>query len=119
MAGQRETLPWAGLEIRKAVREADVVVVCLSKQFTQAGYRQKEVRLVLEVSELQPLDNIFIIPVRLQDCEVPVALSRWHWVDYYEEGSYKKLINSLAIRANQLNINRTYAVGRVDAKLKA
>ncbi len=93
------------LEIRKAVREADVVVVCLSKQFTQAGYRQKEVRLVLEISEFQPLDNIFIIPVRLQDCEVPVALSRWHWVDYYEEGSYNKLINSLAIRANQLKIN--------------
>jgi hypothetical protein len=26
------------LEIRKAVREADVVVVCLSKQFNQAGF---------------------------------------------------------------------------------
>ena len=32
------------LEIRKAVREADVVVVCLSKQFNQTGFRQKEVR---------------------------------------------------------------------------
>ena len=31
-------------EIRKAVREADVVIVCLSKQFNKAGYRQKEVR---------------------------------------------------------------------------
>jgi TIR domain len=27
------------LEIRKAVRESDVVVVCLSKQFNQAGFR--------------------------------------------------------------------------------
>ena len=33
------------LGIRKAVREADLVIVCLSKQFNQAGYRQKEVRL--------------------------------------------------------------------------
>ncbi|MEP7134517.1 MAG: toll/interleukin-1 receptor domain-containing protein [Chloroflexota bacterium] len=32
------------LEIRKAVREAGVVVVCLSKQFNQAGFQQKEVR---------------------------------------------------------------------------
>jgi hypothetical protein len=36
------------LEIRKAVRESDVVVVFLSKQFNQPGFRQKEVRLALE-----------------------------------------------------------------------
>ena len=38
------------LEICKAVCEADVVVVCLSKQFKQAGFRQKEVRLVLDTA---------------------------------------------------------------------
>ena len=32
------------LEIRKAVREADVVV-CLSKQFNQAGFRQRKYTL--------------------------------------------------------------------------
>ena len=32
-------------EICKAVCEADVVVVCLSKQFNQAGFRPKEIRL--------------------------------------------------------------------------
>ena len=30
------------LEIKKAVREADVVVVCLSKQFNQAGFHQQK-----------------------------------------------------------------------------
>ncbi len=38
------------LEIRKAVREADVVVVCLSKQFNQTEFRQKKVRLAFEMS---------------------------------------------------------------------
>ena len=38
------------LEISKAVREADVVVVCLSKQFNQAGFRQKKVRLALDTA---------------------------------------------------------------------
>ena len=37
-------------EIRKAVREADVVVVCLSKQFNQDGFRQKEVRIALDAA---------------------------------------------------------------------
>jgi hypothetical protein len=42
------------LEIRKAVRETDVVVVCLSKQFNQAGYRQKEVRIALDEADNSP-----------------------------------------------------------------
>ena len=42
------------LEIKKAVREADVVVVCLSKQFNQAGFRQKEVRLALDTAMENP-----------------------------------------------------------------
>jgi hypothetical protein len=37
------------LEIRKAVLESDAVIVCLSKQFNQAGFRQKEVRLALDL----------------------------------------------------------------------
>jgi hypothetical protein len=53
MVRQSQTPPRAGLgklEIRKAVREADVVVVCLSKEFNQTGFRQKEVRLAFEMS---------------------------------------------------------------------
>src|SRR4026208_66763 len=55
------------LEIRKAVRESEVVVVCLSKQFNQAGFRQKEVRLALDTAMEKPEGEIFIIPARLED----------------------------------------------------
>src|SRR5215216_2851296 len=46
---KEKLLPGAAwdLEIRKAVRTSDVIVVCLSKKFNEAGYRQKEVRLAL------------------------------------------------------------------------
>ena len=50
------------LEIRKAVRESDVVVVCLSKQFNQAGFWQKEMRLALDTAMKKPEGEIFIIP---------------------------------------------------------
>src|SRR5574342_114856 len=53
-------------EIRKAVREADVVVVCLSKQFNQAGFRQKEVRLALDTALEKAEGEIFIIAGRLE-----------------------------------------------------
>jgi hypothetical protein len=38
---------------------------------------------------------MFIIPVRLDECDTPEPLRRWHRVDLFEAGGYKKLILSL------------------------
>lgn len=90
------------LEIKKAVREADVVVVCLSKQFNQAGFRQKEVRLALDTAMEKPEGEIFIIPARLEECENLESLRKWHWVDLYEDGGYEMLTRALRARANKI-----------------
>src|SRR3712207_6126465 len=51
-------------EIQKAVRAADVVLVCLSRSsITKAGYVQKEIRYALDVADEQPEGTIFIIPL--------------------------------------------------------
>ena len=91
------------LEIRKAVREADVVVVCLSKQFNQAGFRQKEVRLALDTAMEQPEGEIFIIPARLEECDTLESLRKWHWVDLFEDNGYEMFIRALQIRANNID----------------
>jgi len=87
------------LEIRKAVREADVVVVCLSKQFNQAGFRQKEVRLALDTAMEKPEGEIFIIPARLEECDNLESLRHLHWVDLFEESGYERLMQALSLRA--------------------
>ncbi|MCB0104109.1 MAG: toll/interleukin-1 receptor domain-containing protein [Anaerolineales bacterium] len=89
------------LEIKKAVREADVVVVCLSKQFNQAGFRQKEVRLALDTAMEKPEGEIFIIPARLEECDTLESLRKYHWVDLFDEG-YSILMKSLKLRSAQL-----------------
>jgi hypothetical protein len=89
-------------EIRKAVRASDVVVVCLSKQFNQAGFRQKEVRIALDTALEKPEGEIFIIPARLEECESLPSLEKWHWVDLFEEGGRQKLIHALRARADQI-----------------
>jgi hypothetical protein len=89
-------------EIRKAVREADVVIVCLSKQFNQAGFRQKEVRWAYNTAMEQPEGEIFIIPARLEDCETLESLRKWHWVDLFEESGYEKLFLALEKRAQKI-----------------
>jgi formylglycine-generating enzyme required for sulfatase activity len=91
------------LEIRKAVRESDVVVVCLSRQFNQAGFRQKEVRLALDAAMEKPEGEIFIIPARWEECDVLEDLQRWHWVDLFESDGYENLIRALQARANKVS----------------
>jgi hypothetical protein len=90
------------LEIRKAVREADVVAVCLSKQFNQAGFRQKEVRLALDTAMEQPEGEIFIIPARLEECETLESLRKWHWVDLFDDDGYEMLMRALRARADKI-----------------
>ena len=86
-------------EISKAVRSSAVVLVCLSKgSITKAGFVQKEIRHVLDVADEQPEGNIFLIPVRLEDCDVPERLCRWQWVNLFESGGYDKLLKSLRVR---------------------
>lgn len=87
-------------EIRRAVRESDAVIVCLSGRFNkQRGYRQKEVRIALEEANLLPEGEIFIIPARLEECEPPESLRRWQRVDLFEVDGYRKLLQALRQRA--------------------
>ena len=89
------------VEIPRAVREADVVVICLSnKSITKEGYVQKEIKFALDSADEKPDGAIFLIPARLEDCIVPERLSRWQWVDLYEEKGFIRLLRSLKLRAN-------------------
>ena len=110
------------LEIRKAVREADVVVVCLSKQFNQDGFRQKEVRLALDVAMEKREDAIFIIPARLEECDTLESLKKWHWVDLFEADGYEMLMRALRTRAEKigvtLKIKKSRSSKRPDAQEK-
>ena len=84
------------------MRESDIVVVCLSKQFNQKGYRQNEVRIALEEANLQPQGEIFIIPARLEECDYLESLKQYHGVDLFEEDGYNRLMKALRLRAEKI-----------------
>src|SRR6266851_4793692 len=55
-------------QIGQAVRDCDVVVVCLSKSsIAKEGYVQKEIKIALDVADEKPDGTIFIIPARLNE----------------------------------------------------
>lgn len=82
-------------EIRAAILTSDAVIVCLSRAFNkQRGYRHEELKLALEKASLL-VDEVFIIPARLEDCEMPESLRHLHRVDLFVKGGYGKLVRAL------------------------
>jgi hypothetical protein len=83
-------------EIRNALLTCDVVLVCLSRAFdAQQGYRHEELKLAIEKAQFLPAAAVSIIPVRLEECELPAALRHLHRVDLFVKGGYQKLVRAL------------------------
>jgi hypothetical protein len=83
-------------EIRKTILKSDVVIVCLSRAFNkQHGYRHEELKIALEKAHVLANDDIFIIPVRLEECDMPESLHHLHRVDLFKTGGYRKLMRAL------------------------
>ena len=98
------------MEIENAVNVADVVIVCLSNDsVNKEGYVQKELRKVLDVANEKPERAIFIIPLRLEDCSVPIRLKNWQYEDYFPSErkyeAYKRVLESLKMRAKSENFD--------------
>jgi hypothetical protein len=82
--------------IERAVRKADVVLVCLSRSaISKTGFVQKEIAIALDAADERPEGRVYIVPVRLEACEVPDRLSRWQWVDLFDPRGYERLIKAL------------------------
>jgi TIR domain len=91
-------------EIRNAILRSDIVLVCLSQNFNhQPGFRHEELKIALKKAESLPNNEIFIIPVRLEECDMPGALKHLHRVDLFDEDGYKKLVCTLGEQAGLLN----------------
>jgi hypothetical protein len=83
-------------EIRNAILQCGVILVCLSQAFNaQHGYRHEELKLALEKANFLPGDTISIIPVRLEPCDMPESLRHLHRVDLFAAGGYGKLLHAL------------------------
>jgi len=93
-------------EIRRAIKSSDVVLVFLSHiSIIKEGYLHKELRLAINVADEKPEGTIFLIPLKLDDCDVPESLKKKQWLDYFAVGSYERLLDSLQLRAKELGVN--------------
>jgi hypothetical protein len=67
----------------------------------RAGYVQREIRDVLDVADARPEGSIFVVPARLEPCQLPERLTKWQCVDLYRNDGYRRFRVALRNAADQ------------------
>ncbi|MFG6105330.1 SUMF1/EgtB/PvdO family nonheme iron enzyme [Leptothoe sp. EHU-05/26/07-4] len=93
-------------EIPKAIEASDVFLACLSERsIKKQGYIQREFRMALNEMADRPPGQIFLIPVRLDDCQIPdlrqeeygINLRDYQWLDLFQDGEFERLVKSIEL----------------------
>ena len=96
--------------VTEAVHNSHAVIIFLSSIAVRTeGFFHKELKLALDAATEKPDGTIFIIPIRLDDCDVPERLMPYQYVDYFgdeahKDSVYSSLIAALKIRGENLGI---------------
>jgi len=73
--------------IEEAIDTSDCFLACFSRNsIRKKGGFQAEIRYALDCARRIPLDEIFLIPVRLDACRVPLRIQReLHYIDLFPD----------------------------------
>jgi TIR domain-containing protein len=83
-------------EIKKAIKDCHFFIACLSsKSVNKRGFVQKELKQALDVVGEFPEGQLFVVPVKLEECEVPASLQMYHHVDLLAPNGFEKLLTAL------------------------
>jgi hypothetical protein len=63
--------------IERAIEVSDYVLPCFSnKSVSKRGFFHSELRYALDIAAMVPLDTVFLVPIRLTECDVPLQIAR-------------------------------------------
>src|SRR5215813_3238375 len=86
------------VSIQKALQRSHFFLACLSvTAVSKRSYIRREFRDALEKRQEMLESDIYLIPVRLEECEVPEDLGEHQWVDLFEEDGWTRLMRALEI----------------------
>lgn len=87
------------LVIQKAIQYADFFLACLSSNsVNRRGMLQVEIKEALDSFREYLPQDIYLIPVRLEDCEVPAELKeRFQYVNMFEADGFTRLVKAIRV----------------------
>jgi len=82
--------------IEQGIHHSPIFIACLSQHSVRKrGVIQKEIKQALEIAEGMLPEDISIIPLRLEECEMPERLKDFQAVDFYEPDGWERLLTAL------------------------
>lgn len=89
--------------IKKALKESDFVLVCLSSfSINKRGFLQREIKQALEQAEEKLEEDVYLIPARLDNCEVPETLKHIQWINLFDKYGWENLLSAFEYGLKQL-----------------
>lgn len=89
---------WAS-EILRAEESCDFAIIFISSKSVEGrGVIQEEIKQLLSINQRNPEGRIFLIPVRLDDCQIPQSLRQFHCVDLFEADGFDKIVKGMTIQ---------------------
>jgi len=86
-----------GLEA--AIESSDFFIACFSSNsVSKRGGFQAEIRYALDCARRMPLDQIFVVPARLDECRVPKSIQReYQYVDLFPDWhrGFRRVVQAL------------------------
>lgn len=82
--------------LAKTLKQVDFILIVISEiSVSKRGYVQREFKRALEYWEERPQSDIYILPVKINECEVPAPLNRFHWIEFESEDFREKILASI------------------------
>ena len=98
---KREAIP-------KAIKESDLFIACLSsRSVNQAGDLMRQLRQSLDRMAEMPPDEIYLVPLKLDRCEIPdlqrdeegIKLQDYQSLDYFAEDGWERLLKTIRTKS--------------------
>jgi hypothetical protein len=94
-------LPWERA-IEHALKRSDAQIFLFSERSAKKrGVFQREIQFALSKIQDMLEDDISIIPLKLGECEVPMSLSKYQWLELEKPEWEKTLLKALGVAALQ------------------
>jgi len=95
--------------IQKALRESTWIILLLSSiSVRKRGYVQREYRAAITYAETKLEEDIYIIPILIDACDVPHGIDKFQWKMYDDKDTFPQIVQSLteqrAIYLDQMDV---------------
>jgi hypothetical protein len=104
-------------EIKRALAKATIIVVFLSENsVTRRGYVQREIKIALDQAEAKLHDDIYLIPVMLDEVIIPAQLQAIQVIGASTDDPYKQLSRAIDEQLKRLGLENIRLQG--DSQLR-